>query len=286
MDQPLTFIHMTDLHVNAPDLQDDMLFNDTRETLRRTLTEIARMETKPSFIVASGDLTNRGDAESYRTVASIIAEAGLEIPLLYALGNHDRRDGFAEVFPDLHGDATKPFDHDRVIGDLHVIVMDSSVPDEIGGSWEPGQIDWLKARLADHAELPKLLVMHHAPMIDTTATDMEWESLSRASTEDLRAAIEGVHVVGILSGHVHMDRVAHWYGVPVVIGMGHHAATDVVAMPSEFNMLDGTGFAVCTLYDAGLTTTFVPHPQSRSVRHKLDMQMILDHIAARRTAAE
>lgn len=285
-ERPLTLIHMTDLHVNAPGVEDDMLFSETRDTLRRTLAEIARMEQKPDFIVASGDLTNHGEPEAYRTVASIMDEAGLDLPVIYALGNHDRREGFAEGFPALYSDPSKPYDHDTVIGGLHVIVLDSSVPDEIGGFWEAGQVDWLKARLAEHADLPKLLVMHHAPMIDLTAGEMEWESLSRVATEELRQAIEGVNVVGILSGHVHMDRVAQWHGVPVVIGTGHHAGTDVVALPGAFNMLDATGFAVGTLYPSGLQVTFVAHPQTREVRHTLDMQRILDFIEARKTAAE
>jgi 3',5'-cyclic-AMP phosphodiesterase len=283
---PLTFIHMTDLHVNAPGVKDDILFNDTSATLRQTLTEIARMQEPPAFIIASGDLTNHGEPEAYRTVSEIIAAADLDIPVLFALGNHDRREGFAAGFPELYADPSKPYDHDHVIGGLHVIVLDSSVPDEIGGYWEPGQMDWLRSRMEDHPELPKLLVMHHAPMIDATATDMEWESLSAAATEELRAVVRDRIVVGILSGHVHMDRVAQWHGIPVIIGTGHHAGTDVVALPGAFNMLDATGFAVCTLYPAGLTTTFVAHPQTRAVRHRLDMQMILDHVAARKTAAE
>ncbi|EAQ02077.1 hypothetical protein OB2597_20671 [Pseudooceanicola batsensis HTCC2597] len=282
----LTFIHMTDLHVNASGVEDDMLFNDTRETLERTLEEIGRMDDAPAFIVASGDLTNRGDPEAYRTVAEIFAASGLDIPVLFALGNHDKREGFAAAFPELYTDASQPFDHDRVIDGLHLITLDSSVPNEIGGYWEAGQIDWLKDRLAAHPDLPKLLVMHHAPMIDLTASDMEWESLSAVATEELRTAIAGHDVVGILSGHVHMDRVAQWHGVPVIIGTGHHAGTDVVALPGAFNMLDATGFAVCQLFPAGLTTTFVAHPQTREVRHRLDMQLILDHIAAAKTAAE
>lgn len=287
MEHPtLTFVHLTDLHVNAPGIEDDMLFNDTRATLERSLNEIRRLPEKPAFIVASGDLSNHGEPEAYRTVHEILAKAELDIPVLFALGNHDRREGFSASFPELYGDPSTPYDHDHVIGGLHVILLDSSMPGEIGGAWEPGQIDWLKTRLADHPELPKLLVMHHAPMIDAQDIDMEWESLSNVATEELRQAITGANVVGILAGHIHLDRVSHWYGVPVIIGMGHHAATDAIALPDEFNMLDATGFALCTLRPSGLTVTFVAHPQSRELRHQLDMQKILEHVAARKTAAE
>ncbi|MFV0473356.1 MAG: metallophosphoesterase [Pikeienuella sp.] len=284
-DQSLTFVHITDLHVNAPGIEDDMLLSDTSATLRRTLGEIARMKEPPAFIIASGDLTNHGEPESYRALAAILDEADLDLPIIFALGNHDRREGFVAAFPDLHGDPSRPYDHATVTNGLHVIVLDSSVPYEIGGYWEEGQIDWLRARLAEHADLPKLLVMHHAPMLDTDAMDMEWESLSLKATEELRQAIEGANIVGILSGHIHMDRVAHWHGVPVIIGAGHHAGTDVVALPENFNMLDATGFALCTLRPSGLTATFVPHPQTRALRHQLDMQKVLAHIAEMKASA-
>ncbi|GHG97257.1 hypothetical protein [Pseudodonghicola xiamenensis] len=115
---------------------------------------------------------------------------------------------------------------------------------------------------------------------------MEWETLSAGSTEALHTAIKGANIVGILAGHIHMDRVSHWYSVPVVIGMGNHAGTDALSFPRAFHMLDGSGLGVCTLYLSGLTTTFVPHPQTREVRHMIDMQLIADHIAAHRAAAE
>lgn len=279
---PLTFVHLTDLHVNAPGVEDETVVGDTRETLRRTLSEVRRMSAPPAFIVISGDLTNHGDEAAYRTVAGIFADSGLDLPVIMALGNHDSRTGFAAAFPELHHDPAKPYDHDRLIAGLHVIALDSSLPGEIGGGWEPGQMDWLKSRLVAHPGTPKLLVSHHGPMLDETAPELAWESLSVAATGELRAAIAGAPVVGVLSGHVHLDRVAHWHGVPVVIGAGGHAGTDPVALPSEMRMLDATGFAICTLRPSGLTVTFAPHPQTRKLKRKVDIPALLAYLAERK----
>ena len=54
---------------------------------------VATVTPKPQFIVASGDLTNAGDAESFRRLKSIM-DARIDVPVIYALGNHDTRPGF------------------------------------------------------------------------------------------------------------------------------------------------------------------------------------------------
>lgn len=267
MSETVTFVHLTDLHVGNPAVPDDHLFSDTTSTLRRTLADIKTLVPQPSFIVASGDLTNRGDAGSYDNLKALVAESGLDMPILYALGNHDRRDGFYPAMLDRTDKIDAPYDHAAVIAGIHVIVLDSSTPNQVGGSFEAGQLDWLKAELENHAELPKLLVMHHAPALDTHNPDMEWESLSYADTEALRDAVAGKTVLGILSGHIHYDRVSNWYGIPTVVGIGQHAATDVLWLHEGLRMLEGAAFAIGTVRPSGLTITFAPQAATRRELH-------------------
>lgn len=262
MSEAVTFIHLTDLHVGNPAVPDDHLFSDTTTTLSRILAEVKTLVPQPKFIVASGDLTNRGDEGSYENLKSLIAASGLDMPVLFALGNHDRRDGFYPAMLGRTDNVDAPYDHAQVIDGIHVIVLDSSVPSKIGGSFEPGQLDWLKAELEAHANLPKLLVMHHAPALDANP-DMEWESLSIADTEALRQAVEGKNVIGILSGHIHFDRVSNWFGIPVVVGIGQHAATDVTWLHEGLRMLSGASYAIGTLRPSGLSITFAPQPAER-----------------------
>ncbi|MGV8855650.1 MAG: metallophosphoesterase [Devosia sp.] len=267
MSDTITFVHLTDLHVGNPAEPDDHLYSDTSATLATILAEVKSLVPQPRFIVASGDLTNRGDAGCYRQLQQIIAAAGLDMPVLYALGNHDRRDGFYPTMLGQSDDLDAPYDHAQVIDGLHIIVLDSSVPNKVGGAFEPGQLDWLKAQLEEHAELPKLLVMHHAPALDLDSPDMEWESLSIADTEALRDALEDYDVVGILSGHIHFDRVSNWHGIPVVVGIGQHAATDVLWLHEGLRILSGASFAIGTLRPSGLSITFAPQPAERRELH-------------------
>lgn len=266
MPELLTFVHLTDLHVGDPAVQDDHLYSDTSATLAAILAEVKALVPQPKFIVASGDLTNRGDVDSYAQLKRLLAEAKLDMPVLFALGNHDRRDGFYPAMLGRTDNIDAPYDHAQVVDGIHVIVLDSSVPNKVGGSFEPGQLDWLKAELDQHADLPKLLVMHHAPSLDADPS-MEWESLSIADTEALRQAVDGKHVIGILSGHIHFDRVSNWYGIPVVVGIGQHAATDVTWLHEGLRMLSGASFAIGTLRPSGLSITFAPQPAERKELH-------------------
>ncbi|WP_240229368.1 metallophosphoesterase [Devosia lacusdianchii] len=262
MSETITFVHLTDLHIGNPAVQDDHLYSDTSATLRAILSEIKTLVPQPKFIVASGDLTNRGDQASYDNLKAILAEAELDMPVLFALGNHDRRDGFYPAMLGRTDNVRAPYDHSQVIAGVHIIVLDSSVPEKVGGDFEPGQIEWLKAELSNHADLPKLIVMHHAPSLDADPA-MEWESMSIAGTEALRQAVEGKHVIGILSGHIHFDRVSNWYGIPVVVGIGQHAATDVTWLHEGLRMLSGASYAIGMLRPSGLSITFAPQPAER-----------------------
>lgn len=290
MNDNLTFIHLTDLHVGDPAVPDAHLYSDTNETLRTILAEVKRLVPQPAFIVASGDLTNRGDIGSYKAFETIFAEAGLTMPVLHALGNHDTRKGFYEALHNRTENALAPYDHDAVIQNLHVIVLDSSVPEKVGGALEPGQLEWLKDRLDAHPRLRKLIVMHHAPALDVDDPAMEWESMSYADTERLAELFDGYDtIVGILSGHMHYDRVSNWHGIPLVIGVGQHAAMDVTYLSEGLRMVSGASFAIGTLRPSGLTVSFVPQPSDRRELMKIrfeDMaRMTRDFEARRETPA-
>ena len=94
MKHNLTFVHLTDLHLNAPGVEDEHLHSDTTTTLRTILSQVKALQPKPAFIVASGDLTNRGDVASYHELKRLFDEAGLDSPVIWAIGNHDTRPGF------------------------------------------------------------------------------------------------------------------------------------------------------------------------------------------------
>ena len=256
------FIHLTDIHLSAPEVADATLDSDTVATLQRVLDQVAALDPAPAFIVMSGDLTNRGHDESYDLLARMIAP--VEIPIFLALGNHDRRAGFHRAFPGLGAHPDAPLDHDRVLGGLHVITLDTAEPGRVGGRLDAEQLDWLAAALAREPGRRKLLVLHHPPSLDPGRAG-RWTTLDQPSTEALARVVAGHDIAGILSGHVHYNRVAHWLGIPVVISVGQHASVDLLAR-GEVRIVESAGFAICDLLPGGLSASFVPVHPGRVIR--------------------
>lgn len=255
----VSFLHLTDLHVSDPSIADTDLLSDTDATLRRVVDMIAAMKDRPAFAVVSGDLTNHGDIASYRHLRARLS--GVGVPFVYALGNHDTRAGFYRGMLDRDHDLDEPYRHDVLVGGVHVVVLDSSVPGRIGGALDEASFAFLDRALENHPGAAKIVVVHHAPALDETG-QLAWETLGQEDSARLGAAIAGRNVAGILCGHVHVDRVSVWNGVPVVIGTGLHNSFDPLHS-GGLRAVAGAGFALCTLRSTGLGVTFVPLPSDR-----------------------
>ncbi len=246
-----TFVHLTDLHLSHPDLNDPNQHSDTVANLRLMVATLRDMTPRPDFIVASGDLTNNGDEASYRLVREMVEDVG--IPVVYALGNHDNRAGFRRAFD--MGDSDAPLCHQTVLGGLHVIALDSSRPGRVSGAIGEQQFGFLRQTLRENPDLAKLLVIHHPPRIDENA--LAWESLSGDDSDRLAATLRGHDIAGILCGHIHFNRVSLWHGIPVIVANGLHATVDILRA-SGMQIREGTGFGHCTWRSSGITVSFIP----------------------------
>ncbi|MBD8652806.1 metallophosphoesterase [Rhizobium sp. CFBP 13726] len=266
-----TFIHITDLHVGNPSVADSHLFSDTSATLSRVLALIGSMEQKPQFIIASGDLTNRGDVESYRQLRSLMAAT--DVPVVYAIGNHDTRAGFYQGMLDRTSDLDAPYDHDQVIGGIHIVTLDTTTPGEIGGSLTPAQFAWLAQALDRHGDLPKLIVAHHAPVLGDAVPWDHWRTIEFSQSQQLAGVLKGRNILAILSGHIHHDRFSSWHGIPVIVGMGQHAATDILTT-DILRMVEGASFGIGTIRTSGLTMALVPLPQTRNELNRYDLSLL------------
>lgn len=258
----IRFLHITDLHVSAPKRGGSERRAASIEALAR-LVEIAdRLRPRPAFIVASGDLTNTGDEDSYRVVGNMLG--ALDIPVIWALGNHDRRAGFHAVFPGHAGAPDGPLDHDAVHAGVHVIALDSSAPGQVGGALDDDQFARLDVMLARNTDLPRLVAVHHPPKLSPRARN-GWATLTEDSSDRLRGALTGRNVQAVLSGHMHMNRIAMWHGIPLVVTMGQQSTVDLTRTDA-LAVIEGTGFAICDMLAGGLQTTFVPLAEPRVIR--------------------
>ncbi|MFD1509429.1 metallophosphoesterase family protein [Lacimonas salitolerans] len=243
------FIHLTDLHLTAPG--DNARPAKTQLALAEVIGSVTAMPVPPDFVVISGDLTDTGDAASYALLREALAP--LPMPVVLALGNHDARGAFHEGFDT--GMGTAPHAHDAVIAGLHVITLDTLVPGRVAGALDDAQLDWLAQALARHSDLPRLVVAHHPPHLGDDA--LPWATLDVASTARLAQMLQGQGVIGILSGHVHVNRVTQWHGIPVFTNLGLKSTVDLLE-PVDMRIVEGTGFGIGTLRPSGLSMSFVP----------------------------
>lgn len=154
---------ISDLHTNPGGYQPGRL--------ERTVTDILRLNPLPRNVFALGDLAYlTGKQEEYVRMKEILAPietAGIRLTL--AMGNHDRRAPFAEVFP-THAAASE-------LPDRYVYVVETPRADFIvldslqegpdldkwitPGALDEGQLAWLKGRLDAYKEKPVFVMSHH-----------------------------------------------------------------------------------------------------------------------------
>jgi len=211
------FLHLTDLHLEAG------VNTASLGAFDHVLATAVKLDPKIDFILISGDLTDKGDEQSYLQLAERVRD--LPIPVHCALGNHDARTAFRAAFPDAPRQGEEPLDYDLITGGVHLIVLDSLVPGQTSGELGPDQVTFLKTALARHLDYPKLLMIHHPPKF-TRDPGSDWASLKGKDSQVLSDALAGTNTLGILAGHIHTDRVVQWNGLPVVTTVGLYSAQD------------------------------------------------------------
>ena len=211
MTAPVRIIQFTDLHLMV-DPAALMRGVCTAETAERVVGAIREADPPPALCVATGDLTNDGELESYHALRRLADS--LPCPVHCAPGNHDARRAFragylGEAAPD---DSTlaEAFDH----GELRIVLLDTLVPGWEGGHLDPPQLDWLRAELAATPGRPRLLFLHHHPL-EIGSSWMDKMMLDNAG--DLFEVLEPARtdLLGIFFGHVHQTFEGEWRGVPV-----------------------------------------------------------------------
>ena len=222
----LKFLVMSDLHL-VPEGELSMTL-DTSARLEAAVDAVIARHGDADFCVLAGDLADLGQAAAYERLKSIIAR--LPIPVHITLGNHDDRPTFLDVFgADFAGETGKV---DKVIDvkGYRIILLDSSEPGRVDGLLEPGQIDWLRAQLAEAMDRPVIVILHH----NANALHIGSDDIRMLEPDAFIAALK-THpdVRQVIAGHVHLTSTATWRGLPfTTLAGGHYSVSFNVDQPS------------------------------------------------------
>ena len=257
--------HLSDTHFLGADARGDAqtLYGaiDTHRNLRRALEQLERSDTNPAAIVFTGDLTDLGEEDAYRSLRQIVDPAAVRMgsTVIWVMGNHDERLRFATDLydePPRTDASQRPQDRVHDIGGLRIIAFDSTVPGYHHGDITSQQLDWLANELDTPAIHGTLLALHHPPIptpIDLMAL-LELRGQAR-----LAEVIRGTDVRGILAGHLHYATHSTFAGVPVSVAAATCYTMDLSAPAHSLSGIDGgQSFNLLQVYDEQVVHSVVP----------------------------
>lgn len=240
MTSPHRILHLTDTHLYGDGRLHHGLV-DTRAALERVLERASTLGAVDA-VVASGDLSDDGSAESYRILSGLLepwaAERGAQV--VYAMGNHDLPEPFEEVL----GERETVVE----VRGLRIVTVDSTVAGAGYGRIEEEQLERLREILAESAEHGTVVVLHHPPTPPTTGL---FESLRLVDPEPLLEACREGDVRAILAGHYHHALVTETDPgyIPLVVAPAVANTTDVLWPAPGERAVRGSGFAVVDFPD-------------------------------------
>jgi 3',5'-cyclic AMP phosphodiesterase CpdA len=191
---------ITDTHIRRKgDLLHHMIH--TGRELRRAVEALNALAPRPSFVVATGDLVDRGKTKEYRRLRKILAE--LVLPIYLIPGNHDDPAGLREAFPD-HAYLPRKGPLSYVIESrpVRLVAVDTTRRNrKPGGELDEERLAWLDQRLLEAPAIPTLIAMHHPPF-DVGIPPVDRNPFRN---RDKLEAIVAAHpqVVRIICGHIH-----------------------------------------------------------------------------------
>ncbi|MEV6429259.1 phosphodiesterase [Nocardia sp. NPDC051463] len=248
--------HFSDTHLIAGDGE---LYGavDAEQRLRQLLDQAAASRIRPTALVFTGDLTDRGEPAAYDKLRALVEPFArrLRAPIVWVTGNHDDRGALRERLLG-ERESTAPLDRVYMIDGLRIVALDTSVPGHHYGEITDDQLAWLRSVLAEPAPFGTILAMHHPPVpcvIDLAVT-VELRDQRR-----LADVLDGSDVRAILAGHLHFSTSATFAGIPVSVASATCYSQDLGVAEGGLRGRDGAqSFNYVHVYPDTVVHSVVP----------------------------
>ncbi|MBF6210676.1 phosphodiesterase [Nocardia puris] len=270
--------HFSDTHLIAGD---DALYGavDAERRLRQLLDHAAASRIRPTALVFTGDLTDRGEPGAYAKLRALVDPFAEELgaPVVWVMGNHDDRGALRSG---LLGETAsdEPFDRVHMVDGLRIVALDTSVPGHHYGEISDRQLDWLRSVLAEPAPFGTVLAMHHPPVpcVLDLAVTVELRDQRR-----LAAVLDGSDVRAILAGHVHLSTFATFAGIPVSVSSATCYTQDLGVAEGGLRGRDGAqAFNFVHVYPDTVVHTVVPIDAGPTVGEPATPEQAAEKLAA------
>ncbi|MDG2005110.1 MAG: phosphodiesterase [Novosphingobium sp.] len=201
---------ITDVHIGFDQGNPDEY---NMERLEAVIQRLVDAPNAPDALVMTGDLTEFGDAPSYKRLAEAVDIC--PFPVWPMVGNHDDRDAMLAAFPDTP--SNESFIQFAIEAeDARVLLLDTLEPGRHGGAFCEARAAWLQSELAAHPNTPTIIAMHHPPF----ESGISWLD-GNANEPWMKRFADSIaghgQVQAILSGHLHRNIHALWNGVPLTV---------------------------------------------------------------------
>lgn len=225
---------------------------DTAAHLAAVSRAVRDMALEPAAVLLTGDLSDRGEPESYDHLRAIVA-AELEplgSPILAVVGNHDHRGAFRQTYlgePDADDDTPYHyvFDIGEDVSGVRVVMCDSYHAGHVTGLLGDEQLGWLDAQLESADGRTCIVGLHHPSVPRGVPRPDDYLLADRDAFGEV---LSGHDVGAVLCGHSHVATASTFAGTL-------HAAAPASAYlldPSRRRggrAYEGAGFAICTVRD-------------------------------------
>lgn len=242
----LKFVVLSDLHLVDEGETSHGL--DTYARLEQGIEAVNTRHADADFCVLAGDLADlghKGAVAPYARLKELVARLGM--PCHITIGNHDNRETYVAVFG--AGERAETGCIDKVIDakGYRVILLDSAEAETHEGVLEPAQTDWLAARLAEAADKPVVVILHHHANPLHTRVD---RIILREADRFLAALKTHGDIRQVIAGHVHYTSCGVWHGIPfTTLAGGHYNVTVPLDREAKIDRLWGPAQIAVVLGD-------------------------------------
>jgi 3',5'-cyclic AMP phosphodiesterase CpdA len=226
---------ISDLHVK-PSRMFAYRHVDTGAALTRCIAALNRFVPRPDLVVISGDLVDTPLQQEYDHLVRLLDP--LAIPFAAVPGNHDDRALMRAALTDVgYAQPSGPLNSVRAVGDIDVVMLDSTVPGAHHGELDAATLTWLDATLRASSTRPALVFLHHPPFATGIA---HMDAIGLRNAGDLGVILRRhARARLVAAGHVHRATLTTFAGVAATIcpAPSHAVALDLDArLPPSFNL--------------------------------------------------